>query len=298
MGLSPTLCVQTSFIQGNFYWGRFLSNSSLQEIIACIGYPVAGNPTQFVMERAFRAAGVDSRCLTLDVPPEDLANALRGMLAMGFCGATLACPHQAPASKLVDERSKVAEALGEIDLIHRDGQKLVGDHSLVHAVTQVLSRQVDIGGKHAILFGDGHLVTAITLALCLAAPEKVTLFAKDDAASESTRELISQYSATKIEIQPWLDSWTIPSSAGILIATGADKMPFDLDSLSNATVILDTDYQMPRTAFIKAGEEAGCTCITGLDLLVQQASVAFHSWTGLTPDLPLMREAFEEFLML
>ena len=279
-------------------WGLSLSSSSLQEIIACIGYPVAGNPTQFVMERAFRAAEVDSRCLTLDVPPDDLSPALDGMVAMGFCGATLACPHQSPAFKLVHESTKVAEALGEIDLIHRDGKNLVGDHSLVHAVTQVLSRQIDIGGKHAIVFGDGPTVTAITLALCLASPEKVTLFARDDAAAESTRELISQYSATNIEVQPWLDSWSIPSTAGILISVGADMLPFDLNSLSSGTVILDTDYQSPRTAFIKAGENSGCTCITGLDLLVQQASVAFHSWTGLAPDLRLMREAFEEFLML
>ena len=46
------------------------------------------------------------------------------------------------------------------------------------------------------------------------------------------------------------------------------------------------------------GEDAEGVTINGLELLVQRASVAFHSWTGMAPDLAVMREAFEEFLMI
>ena len=44
----------------------------IEEIVCCMGQPVAGNPTQFIMERAFNAAGLDWRYLTLEVPPENL----------------------------------------------------------------------------------------------------------------------------------------------------------------------------------------------------------------------------------
>jgi len=51
---------------------------SLQPIVCCLGQPVAGNPTQYMMEQAFIAAGLDWRYLTLEVPPDKLADAIRG----------------------------------------------------------------------------------------------------------------------------------------------------------------------------------------------------------------------------
>jgi len=54
-------------------------DSPIQQIVCCMGQPVAGNPTQFMMERAFAAAGLDWRYLTLEVPPEKLADAVKGL---------------------------------------------------------------------------------------------------------------------------------------------------------------------------------------------------------------------------
>ena len=53
-----------------------MADSALQELVCCMGQPVAGNPTQFMMEKAFVAAGLDWRYLTLEVPPENLADAV------------------------------------------------------------------------------------------------------------------------------------------------------------------------------------------------------------------------------
>ena len=264
-----------------------------------MGFPVAGNPTQFVMERAFKNAGVDSRCLTVEVSPADLPAAVTGMRAMGFRGATLACPHQESAIKLVDDRSKVAEALNEIDFIYREDGKLIGDHSLVRAATEVIARQVDIEDKHAMICGGDQVARAIALAICLSGPKKVTLFDKDDESAESTRELVNQYSSTPIEIQPWLEKYAVPSDVNILVVTGPeDDESIDPDSLFHGLLVMSTNAQSPRTDLIKAGEESGCVTINGLDLLVQQAIVAFRSWTGKTPDTRVVREAFEEFLMI
>ena len=67
---------------------------ALQEIVCCMGQPVAGNPTQFMMERAFAAAGLDWRYLTLEVAPEQLPDAVRGLRAMGFRGGNFTIPHK------------------------------------------------------------------------------------------------------------------------------------------------------------------------------------------------------------
>ena len=40
-----------------------------QELVGCFGFPVAENPTQAMIEPAFRAMGLDWRYLTLEVRP-------------------------------------------------------------------------------------------------------------------------------------------------------------------------------------------------------------------------------------
>ena len=50
---------------------------------------------------AFAARGLDWAYVALDVPPEDLADAVRGLLALGFAGANVTAPHKAAVAKLV-----------------------------------------------------------------------------------------------------------------------------------------------------------------------------------------------------
>ena len=59
-----------------------MSDSVIQDVICGIGFPVHGNPTQFLMERSFAAAGLDTRFMTFEVVPEKMADALGGMKAM------------------------------------------------------------------------------------------------------------------------------------------------------------------------------------------------------------------------
>lgn len=58
--------------------------STTQPILCCIGASVAGCPTQYLMERAFAARGLDWRAISVEVAPELLTIALDGMAAMNF----------------------------------------------------------------------------------------------------------------------------------------------------------------------------------------------------------------------
>ena len=60
-----------------------------QELVAVFGKPIAENPTQYMIEKAFAHHGLDWRYLSLEVEPEDLADAVTGMRAMNFRGGNL-----------------------------------------------------------------------------------------------------------------------------------------------------------------------------------------------------------------
>ena len=61
-------------------------DASTEPIIAVIGHPIAGNPSQFAVERALQSMDFDWRVLSFDVLPEDVASALEGFAVTGIAG--------------------------------------------------------------------------------------------------------------------------------------------------------------------------------------------------------------------
>ena len=69
-----------------------MTNPALQEVIALLGHPAAGNPAQFLFERVVARDSLDWRFLTLETAPSRLTDALAGISALGFRGCILAGP--------------------------------------------------------------------------------------------------------------------------------------------------------------------------------------------------------------
>ncbi|MFK8114856.1 MAG: hypothetical protein AB8B91_21825 [Rubripirellula sp.] len=57
-----------------------------EPLIVVIGHPIAGNPSQFAMERALHAMDLDWRVLSFDVDPKDVGTALDGFAVTGIVG--------------------------------------------------------------------------------------------------------------------------------------------------------------------------------------------------------------------
>ncbi|MCA9132951.1 MAG: hypothetical protein KDA45_07340 [Planctomycetales bacterium] len=58
-----------------------------QPILCCLGDKVAGQPTQFMLERAIAATQLDWRVITVEVAQDDLPAAITGMRVMRFSAA-------------------------------------------------------------------------------------------------------------------------------------------------------------------------------------------------------------------
>ena len=91
-----------------------------------LGQDLAGNPTQYMIEKTFAHHGLDWRYLTLQVAPADLRDAIRGMRALGFRGGNITKPHKVPVVEHLDRLSEAAALIGAVNCIVRDGDQLVG----------------------------------------------------------------------------------------------------------------------------------------------------------------------------
>src|SRR6476620_4051605 len=88
------------------------------QLVALLGHPVAHSRSPAMQNAAFAARGLDWAYVALDVPPERLADAIRGLAASGFAGANVTAPHKLAAARACDE----ADAESVNTLLFRDGR--------------------------------------------------------------------------------------------------------------------------------------------------------------------------------
>ena len=70
-------------------------------LVALLGHPVAHSLSPRMQNAAFAARGLDLAYVALDVPPERLDGALRGLVELGFAGANVTAPHKQEVARLV-----------------------------------------------------------------------------------------------------------------------------------------------------------------------------------------------------
>ncbi|HVA30679.1 MAG TPA: hypothetical protein VMU58_05380, partial [Gaiellaceae bacterium] len=72
-------------------------------LVALLGRPVAHSLSPRMQNAAFAARGLDWAYVALDVEPDRLETAVRGLVASGFAGANVTIPHKRAAAQLCDE---------------------------------------------------------------------------------------------------------------------------------------------------------------------------------------------------
>jgi shikimate dehydrogenase len=70
-------------------------------LVALLGHPVAHSLSPRMQNAAFAARGLDWAYVALDVVPERLEDAVRGLDALGFAGANVTAPHKLAVARIV-----------------------------------------------------------------------------------------------------------------------------------------------------------------------------------------------------
>ncbi|MEM6916580.1 MAG: shikimate dehydrogenase, partial [Verrucomicrobiota bacterium] len=146
-----------------------------QELTACFGYPVAENPTQAMIEPAYREMGLDWRYLTLEVKPEDLGAGVAAARAFGFQGFNCTIPHKVDVIQHLDGLGESAQLMGAVNcVVNRDGQ-LIGENTDGKGFVSSFRDLDDPAGKTLVLLGAGGAARASGVEMALAGVRKITL---------------------------------------------------------------------------------------------------------------------------
>jgi shikimate dehydrogenase len=270
-----------------------------------MGQPVAGNPTQFMMEQAFAAAGLDWRYLTLEVPPENLADALLGMRAMGFRGGNFTIPHKVSVIQHLDGLSEAAELMGAVNCINRVDDKFIGENTDGKGFVQSLRGVSDPVDKKVVILGAGGAARAIAVEVGLGKAAEITIVNRTQQRGQELVDLLNNRVKVASKLIMWQGDFHVEDGTDIVInATSIGlgdaeaRVPLDVSTLRPPMVVADVIFNPPQTRLMRDAAARGCQTLDGLGMLVNQAVIGFKIWTGVDPDANVMREALEEFLEL
>jgi shikimate dehydrogenase len=278
------------------------ARSFKQELVAVFGQPVAENPTQVMIEAAFRAMGLDWRYLTIEVAPADLPAAVAGMRAMGFRGANCTIPHKVAVVPLLDEVTPAARAIGAVNCVARQGDKLLGENTDGKGFLQSVQEHGPVTGKSAVLLGAGGAARAIGVELLRAGAGSIIVVNRSEARGRELVEVLDHVAPGKARFVPWRGDYAVPAGTDLVVnATSIGlypdveaRVPLDVGTLTPGMVVCDVIPNPPRTRLVRDAEARGCAVLDGLGMLVNQGVIGVRLWTGRDPDPEVMRRALLE----
>ncbi len=273
-----------------------------QELTGCFGQPVSENPTQAMIEAAYRHHDLDWRYLTIEVAPNDLAAAVAGVRAMGFRGFNCTIPHKVAVIEHLDGLGESASLMGAVNcVVARDG-KLIGENTDGKGFVESLKTLSDPNGKQVVMFGAGGAARAIGVEVALAGATKITIVNRSEGRGTELVKLLREKVNVETDFVLWNGDYSIPDGTDVVInATSIGLFPdvnariaLDPGTLKEGMVVADVIPNPPETRLVRDARAAGCQVIDGLGMLVNQGVIGIKYWTGIDPDPGVMRAALEE----
>jgi shikimate dehydrogenase len=273
------------------------------ELVGVFGHPVAENPTIVMQEAAFRELGLNWRYLNLEVLPEDLGDAVKGLRAMNFAGINCTIPHKTRVLEFLDEIAPDAKLMGAVNTVRRDGDKLIGENTDGKGFIRSLREDAKLEpqGKRVVILGAGGAARAMTVELALKRASHITVVNRDVSRGQELVRLLLENAPVQAEFVEWNHAYAVPGDTDVLAnATSIglypnvnDKPNLDYDSILPSMIVCDVIPNPPRTPFLREAEARGARTLDGLGMLVYQGAIGFKMWTGHDANISVMRAALE-----
>ncbi len=275
----------------------------LSDLVVVIGQPIAENPTIVMQQAAFDELGLNWRYLNIEVSPENLADAMRGVRAFGIKGMNCTIPHKIAVMEHLDEITEDAQVIGAVNTVKRDGDRLIGTNTdgkgFLYGVRHDAS--LDPDGKRVVMLGAGGAARAIGTELAFAGISELIVVNRTVDRGEALVARLKEKTGVNATFVPWDSTYVVPDGVDILVnATSiglfpdVDAMPdVDISGASGSMLVCDVIPNPPSTPFLRTAEARGMPTLDGLSMLVYQGTIGFTYWTGQEAPVDVMKKALQ-----
>jgi shikimate dehydrogenase len=274
-----------------------------------LGWPVEHSRSPAMQNAAFKARGLDANYVRFPVHPDDVAEAIRGLRALGIRGANVTVPHKEAVIDLLDEVTAEARAIGAVNTIVRDGERLIGHNTDAQGLTRSLEEAgVTVVGANVTVLGAGGAARAAVAGLARRGAARICVAARrlEQAGQlvEALSELCSPCALVPCDLSPvtldeaFADTHLLVQSTSATLgdspAAAAFLEQLPMERLLSSASVVDLVYKPRETAVLVRAKQLGLRTVDGLGMLLHQGALAFELWTHLAAPVPVMRAALEE----
>lgn len=265
-----------------------------------IGWPIGHSRSPMLHGYWLRRYAIDGAYIPLPVAPGRLADALRGLVALGFAGCNVTIPHKEEAARLVDRLDPVGARMGAINLIvvEPDGS-LSGYNKDGFGFIENL-RDGEPGWRAAagpaVVLGAGGGARSVVASLIDEGAPEIRLLNRTRARAEA----LAGAFGGPVRVLDWPERHAALAGAALLVNTtnqgmqGQPALDLCLDALPRSALVCDIVYNPLQTPLLAAAAARGHRLVNGLGMLLHQARPAFEAWFGVAPAItPELRASIE-----
>ena len=272
-------------------------------LVGVVGWPVGHSLSPAMHNAAFAELGIDWAYLPLPVQPNNVEQALKGLIALNFVGSNVTVPHKQAVMRYMDELGDAAQITGAVNTIHIQDGKFFGyntdPYGFLNSLTEAGCRPQ---GMRVAVLGAGGAARAVVYALARAEVDSVIVFNRtakraaflvDDLADifpDSSLNFEALTRETLATLGNKVDLVVNTTSVGMYPQVDTCPWPEEVPIPHNA-LFYDLVYNPLETVFLARARAAGATAIDGLGMLVHQGALAFEKWTGQQAPVEVMRQA-------
>lgn len=256
-----------------------------------IGHPIAHSRSPQLHGHWLKTYGLPGHYIPMDVAPADLETVLRTLPKAGFVGTNVTVPHKEAALRIADHVSDRATVIGAANtLVFREDGSIHADNTDGYGFMENLRNGAPdwvAQDGPAVVFGAGGAARAVLQALGDAGVPEILLTNRTRARAEHLKEEFGK----RITVIDWVQAGNVIENAELVVnttslgMTGQPELRVPLDGLQPGTVVTDLVYAPLKTRLLQTAEDAGCTAVDGLGMLLHQAVPGFERWFGTRPEV-------------
>ncbi len=256
-----------------------------------IGSPIAHSRSPNVHRHWLKTYGIRGHYIPMDIARDDLETVIRTLPRMGFVGVNVTIPHKEAVMGIADQITDRATLIGAANtLIFRKDGKIHADNTDGYGFFENLRSGApgwDPKSGPAVVLGAGGAARAVVASLTGVGVPEVLLTNRTRIRAEKLKEDFGN----RVRVVDWVQAGNILEDAALVVNTtslgmvGKPEMRVPLDGLRKETVVTDLVYTPLRTHLLQVADEAGCTTVDGLGMLLHQAVPGFERWFGVRPEV-------------
>ncbi len=262
-----------------------------------IGDPIAHSLSPTIHNAGFSATGLDWIYVALAVPKGRGGAAVEAMRVLGIAAMSVTMPHKSDVLAAVDEVTETAATLRAANcLTLLDDGRVGADNTDGRGFVDALLNDAGISpdGRSFAVIGAGGAARAVILAVAESGARDVAVINRSSKRAAAAARLAGPIGrVTPVEAVSDADVVVNATPVGM----GHDRcFPCEPSLLGSGQVAVDLIYEPATTPWAAMAEELGVETHNGLSMLVRQAAVAFHTWTGVDAPIEAMTGAAVEAL--